>query len=54
MPGILGRLHQMEREFAQDLDKLLHNNNCIEEFLRLSEEELIWLVNYLNDVCFPL
>ena len=47
------RLYQLDKSFAPELDRLLHDEGYVGGLLRLPEKELIPLVNYLNDVGFP-
>ena len=48
----LQRLHQLDRSFPDKLDELLHDMEYIGELLRLPEDALIQIVNYLSDVGF--
>jgi len=47
------RLYQLDKSFAPELDRLLHDEEYVGRLLQLPENELISLVNYLNDVGFP-
>ena len=47
------RLYDLDKPHSQELDKLLHDDKYVGRLLQLPENELIRLVNYLNDVCFP-
>ena len=53
MSDVLQRLHQLDKSFAQELEKLLQNEKHVGGLLQLPEKELIHAVNYLNDVRFP-
>lgn len=51
---LLERLFQLDRKFAGELEKVLHDEKYVEKLLKLPEKELIELVNYLDDVRSPL
>lgn len=50
----LNRFHQLDGTYAQQLDKLLHDENYVEKLTCLKGDELVQLVDYLSDVSFPL
>ena len=47
-------LYELDRSFPNRLDKLLHDQEYVEELQGLPEQELLQLVDYLNDVCSPM
>jgi hypothetical protein len=49
----LERIYDLDRTFSDRLDKLLHDEEYVDGLRRLSECELVQLVNHLNDVWFP-
>lgn len=53
MSDVLQRLYKLDKSFAQELEKLLQNDKYVGGLLKLPEKELIQLVNYLDNVCFP-
>ena len=50
----LQRLYDLDKTFADELDKLLHDAEYVDELGRLPERELVQLVNHLNNVSFSL
>jgi len=53
MSDVLQSLYQLDKSFAQKLEKLL-NDEYVGRLQQLPEKELIQLVNYLSDVRFSL
>lgn len=50
----LERLYELDKAFAVQLDKILHEGEYISQLMELQEGELVQIVNYLNDVRFCL
>lgn len=50
----LERLYELDKAFAVQLDRLLHDGRFISQLMGLQEDELIQVVGYLNDVRFSL
>lgn len=42
--------YQLDRSYAEQLDKLLHDERYVEKLLQLQGSELEQLVDYLSDV----
>ena len=49
----LQRFYQLDKNFAEELDRLLHDNKFVDGLLQLPEGDLIQLINYLADVGYP-
>ena len=47
------RFYDLDESFSRNLDKLLDDEKYVNMLLRLPDNELNRLVNYLNDVGFP-
>jgi hypothetical protein len=50
----LQRLYDLDKAFADELDKLLHDEEYVHALEVLPERELVQLVNHLNNVRFSL
>lgn len=46
----LEQLYELDKVFAAQLDKLLHDARYTNQLMRLEEDELIQVVGYLSDV----
>ena len=51
---LLDRLYDLDRSYATDLDKLLHDTKYADRLAEAQGDDLIRLVDYLSDVSFPL
>lgn len=49
----LERLYKLDKAYAGELDKLLHDERYIGQLMGLQGDELIQIVDYLSDVRFP-
>ena len=50
----LQRLCQLDKLFAERLDTLLHDEECVRGLMELEGDELTQLVDYLSDVGLPV
>lgn len=46
----LARLYDLDKAFAVQLDRLLHDERYISQLMALQEDGLIQVVDYLNEV----